>query len=393
MEIKLVPREDCEHALKLATYCFPWFSEIGEQARELIDGFVSKDIILGHYDEYGFLNAMIAILPFNIYIYGSPLGMGGIGIVSSMPEGRHGGNIAELLKNSLQIMRSRKQFVSMLGPFSYEFYRKYGWELSFDRLNYNIPIDHFSKFNKKLGFMKPFKDNDLETLNAIYTEYARKHNCCIIRDKTLWTDFILNDFYIKSCPKHTYLWADTDNNYKSYIVYSIKENTMNIHEMVYLDQQAKEGLLWFIFAHQSQVDNIYWSTSSDERIYLDLANPRVGMELSPGMMFRVVDVKNALLSRDYDKDIEAKFSISISDPDAKWNNKKFLIELEEGKINVEECEAGEVSCTIQTFSQIFTGYVTPEEALSHKKLTGELKAIEEMDKIFYKSYTFNNNSF
>jgi len=391
--IKLVSRKDGERAFQLITYCFPWFNEVKEKARELIDDFVSKDVILGYYDERGILNAMIAILPFDIYIYGSPLGMGGIGIVSSMPEGRHGGKVAGLLKNSLQIMRDRKQFVSMLGPFSYEFYRKYGWELSFERLNYDIPIHHFSEFNKKSGSIRPFKDDDLEAVNAIYTEYARKHNCCIIRDKALWTDFMLDDSRTKKYPKYTYLWTDADNNPGGYIIYTIKEDKMNIHEMVYLDQRAKEGLFWFIFAHQSQVDNVYWSTSSDERLYLDLTNPRVGMGLTPGMMFRVVDVKNALLSRCYDKNTEAKFSISISDPDAEWNNKNFLIELEEGEIDVEECEAGEVSCTIQTFSQIFTGYVTPGEALLHNKLIGELKAIEEMNKIFYKSYTFNNNLF
>ena len=74
--IKLVSRKDGERAFQLITYCFPWFNEVKEKARELIDDFVSKDVILGYYDERGILNAMIAILPFDIYIYGSPLGNG-----------------------------------------------------------------------------------------------------------------------------------------------------------------------------------------------------------------------------------------------------------------------------------------------------------------------------
>mgnify|MGYP001164750628 FL=1 len=393
VRIKLVPPEDGERAIQLITYCFPEFNEARERVRELVDRYLVQDAILGCYNESGILDAMLFIVPFDIYIYGSPLGMGGIAVASSMPEGRHGGKMAELLRSSLQVMKDRKQFVSMLGPFSYEFYRKYGWELSFERLNYTIPVDHLSKFKKKVGSIRPFRDNDLEIMDAIYSEYARRHNCCAVRDKFLWTEFVLDDPYFRSYPRYTYLWTDNDNNPQGYIVYTIKRDRMTIHEMIYLNQEAKEGLLWFIFAHQSQVESVYWSTSSDERLYLDLANPRVRMELSPGMMFRVVDVKNALLSRNYDKDIEAKFSISISDPDAEWNNKGFTIEVRGGEIDIKECDTAEVFCSIQTFSQVFTGYVTPEEALSHNKLTGDIGAIKEMNKIFYKSYTFNNNSF
>lgn len=392
MGIRFVGREDYDRVLQLMVYCFPWLNGVREKVREFLDRYLSDDTILGYYNESGILDAMLFILPFNIYIYGSIFGMGGIATVSSMPEGRHGGRVAELLRGSLQIMRERRQFVSMLGPFSYEFYRKYGWELGFERLNYTIPVERFSEFGKKKGSVRPFREEDLETLDFIYTQYAKRHNGCAIRKRFLWTDFVLSDPYQRDMPRYTYLWLDSNNEAKGYIVYSIKEGKMNIHEMIYLDQDAKEGLFWFIFAHQSQIGEVYWSTSPDERLYLDIANPRVRMELTPGMMFRVVDVREALLNRDY-KDIEARFSISITDPNAEWNSRSFSIDIRDGQIDINECKTADISCSIQTFSQIFIGYITPEEALAHRKLIADPKAIKEMSKVFPRSYTFNNNPF
>ncbi|MGB9682407.1 MAG: GNAT family N-acetyltransferase [bacterium] len=393
MGIRLVKNEEYDRVLQLMTYCFPWLNEVKSKAKELLERYIPQDAILGYYDESNVLIAMLFIIPFDIYIYGASFGMGGIATVSSMPEGRHGGRVAELLRASLKIMKERRQLVSMLGPFSYEFYRKYGWELGFERINYTIPIEQFSSFNKKVGTVKPFREEDLSILDAIYMEYVEKHNCCAIRNELLWRDFVLQDPYRRDYPRYAYLWFNNENRARGYIVYSIKEGKMNIYEMIYLDQEAKEGLFWFIFAHQAQIREASWSTTPDERLHLDLPNPRIKIEVSPGMMFRVVDVKEALLNRTYRKDINIHFSISISDRDAEWNNRSFSVEIRNGNIEVNEVSRGELSCTIQTFSQIFTGYVTPEEAFIRKKLLGDAKVVEEIGRVFERSYTFNNNPF
>ena len=391
--IKFVHREEYDRVLQLMTYCFPWLNDFKDRARMFLEKYIPEDAILGYYDESDVLNAMLFIIPFDIYIYGDVFSMGGIATVSSMPEGRHGGRVAELLKTSLNVMRERRQLVSMLGPFSYEFYRKYGWELGFERINYTIPVEHLDKFSKKIGTVKPFKDEDIDILDKIYTEYARVHNCCAVRNRLLWMDFVLQDPYGRNQPRYTYIWFNDKKEPRGYIVYSIRDNRMNIQEMIYLNQEAKEGLLWFLFVHQSQIKEVYWSTAPDERLHLDLPNPRIKMEISPGMMFRVVDVKEALLHRGYCADIDAHFSISIMDPVADWNNRSFLVDIEDSEINVSECDSAELSCSIQTFGQIFTGYVTPEEAFLHRKLTGDIKAVEQMARVFKMSYTFNNNPF
>ena len=118
------------------------------------------------------------------------------------------------------------------------------------------------------------------------------------------------------------------------------------------------------------------------------------MKLTPDMMFRVVDVKRALIQRRYPTDIDITFDIEISNPTVQWNQGVWHVNLSKGKVDVKRtiCNAA-VRCDIQTFSQIFLGYITPIEAESFNRLNGNKRIIETMNCIFKPSTTFNNNRF
>jgi predicted acetyltransferase len=68
----------------------------------------------------------LTIHPMEIWLAGKIMPMGGIAGVASWPEYRRKGHIKALMKQSLEVMREQGQYVSMLHPFSFSFYRKYG---------------------------------------------------------------------------------------------------------------------------------------------------------------------------------------------------------------------------------------------------------------------------
>src|SRR5690606_11674243 len=74
------------------------------------------------------LCAQATLLDLQTYIAGQAFHMGGIAGVSTWPEHRRNGYVASLLKELLLIMKQKGQSISMLYPFSFAFYRKYGWE-------------------------------------------------------------------------------------------------------------------------------------------------------------------------------------------------------------------------------------------------------------------------
>ena len=60
-------------------------------------------------------------------------------------EYRGQGVIRLLLKEAGRILEERSNYISILLPFQYEFYRKYGWEVCYDLLIYNNiepPVRH-----------------------------------------------------------------------------------------------------------------------------------------------------------------------------------------------------------------------------------------------------------
>jgi len=393
MSIRFVNTDEYDRVQYIVTYCFPWLHEAPEESISNKAKRIVPENILGYYDESNTLMALAEDIPFKIMIDGTPMDMGGIAMVASLPEGRHDGHVANILKRWLEIMKDRGQTVSMLGPFSYEFYRKYGWELGFDRMNYTIPVEHLKTFNHKVGKIRPVTEEDVDELNDLYTIYASKHNGCAVRDKLLWTDSVLDDPFADRYGRYAYLWSRDDGTPGGYIIYTVKNNKMNIHEMIYNDVQAEEGLLWFIYSHQSQIDQVIWSTATDERLHLILPNPRIEMKLTSGMMFRVVDVGDALRKRRYPAGIDLSFDIEISDPIALWNQGAWNVNVSNGHVRIKKIDSASIKCDIQTFSQIFLGYLTAGEAEKLGKLKGEKSMIDAMGKSFLHSFTFNNNGF
>lgn len=393
MPIKLASEGDFDRILYMATYCFPWLHQSYDKMAIYAKKYVKPEYVLGYYGDDDVLTAAIQMLPYSIVIGGAPLDMGGIAMVSSMPEGRHGGRIASLLRKSLEIMKERGQSVSMLGPFSFEFYRKYGWEHGFDRLDYEVPIEHIKPFSKRNGTIKPASGHDIDALNEIYLTYAIRHNGCTVRDRTIWTDFVMDDPFSDEYKRYTYIWYYDDGRPGGYIIYIIRDGKMSIHEMIYEDIEALQGLLWFIYAHEAQISAFTWSTATDDLLRALLPNPRINAKIVSGMMFRVVDVEKALQGRGYSDGVIEDFTIRIDDPNAPWNEGPWLIHVEDGHAEVSRSEAASLSCNIQTFSQMFLGYLSPFTLAALGRIIGDEQALASANAVFTPSPTFNNNGF
>src|SRR5438132_11992154 len=82
---------------------------------------------IGAY-EGGRLRACLSIIDFRMFfgVYLRPCG--GIAGVQSEPASRGRGYAGALLRRGLEIMREDGQYLSSLWPFSFDYYRRYGWE-------------------------------------------------------------------------------------------------------------------------------------------------------------------------------------------------------------------------------------------------------------------------
>src|SRR5699024_3959045 len=106
-----------------------------EASRQIIWGMMNEDEIA----------AKLHLIPLSVYINGKELDMGGVSSVATWPEYRRNGMVKQLLHHSLTYMKRHGQTISYLFPFSFAYYRKYGWELTFSQKEYKIPMERFSK--------------------------------------------------------------------------------------------------------------------------------------------------------------------------------------------------------------------------------------------------------
>ena len=84
------------------------------------------------------LASQIVIYPMEVNVEGEIVKMGGITGVTTYPEYAGRGLIHKLMAKCLEHMRTERQFISFLCPYSFPFYRKMGWEIVSDKLTFSI---------------------------------------------------------------------------------------------------------------------------------------------------------------------------------------------------------------------------------------------------------------
>jgi len=334
------------------------------------------------------------------FIRGERLPMGLVIGVASRPEVRRQGNVGEMLTELLYELRERGVFLSALWPFSYEFYRQYGWELADSRRYYEIEPGNLEQVNapKGAGRYREVSLEDLELIGPIYERFARDFNLSLDRDEGWWDHHVFDHWGDKA---FGYLWEEGGTE-RGYLLYTVKKlpqgewkKELNVRELAYLDPGAYRHLLRFLYHHDSQVTKVTFRAPRGEEVGLFdvLDNPRQAeMELEPGVMFRVVDLERAVEELQFPPDLEGQLTLSIRDETLPWNDGKFLLEVRNGRARLEEREGGgkaDLEVPITALAQIYAGYLSPVGCFKAGKLSvnseGKLELFEEFfprEKVF-----------
>ncbi|MQS98265.1 GNAT family N-acetyltransferase [Companilactobacillus halodurans] len=105
-----------------------------------------RDVLKERYDHskvYGIMNESnlgsgLLSIPFNINFHGVDFKMNGIGDVMSAPEFGGRGGASSLMKAALSDMYQDNVTLSYLAPFSFGYYRQFGYEQVFDHTKITI---------------------------------------------------------------------------------------------------------------------------------------------------------------------------------------------------------------------------------------------------------------
>lgn len=259
------------------------------------------------FDDAGSMVASIHTMRHRMAFGGQSVPFGEVHMVGSLPEGRGGGNVRALMAEVLQDFKARGDVFAMLIPFSFAFYRKFGFELAARTLEQRVPIEQLVSMSCDFAVTRVSSEQDVAVIRGLYDAFASTRNLAELRGDAAWAyqgngEWGERDFFHPDCLRYTYvLWdnAGTPHAYVTFIFVTEEKDPfvgeLKVSDMVYDSPEAFRGILGFLYRMRAKVSHVRFDLMDD----LDLATilpecEDVERTLGGHVMARLLDVGRAL---------------------------------------------------------------------------------------------------
>lgn len=371
-QVKKIDSSKFQEMLTLTRYAFHKDPTGGEKAVKFLFKHSEK---YGFFQEDGALTSDVICSPFTVNFHGAEYLADGIGYVASYPETRGNGSINHIMQEILDDEYEKGTVLSYLAPFSYEFYRRYGYEQVFNQAKIAWKAVDFPQGKRTNGGIKRYPyEQALPLLKEVYEKYPPFQRGSLKRSDWWWEYW----FKIKIQDYYFTVFEDEEGVPQGYVIYQFEGMNFAIHEWVSLTGEALQATTRFISSHAGAFDTVtYLSPESDVSslsILHQMKEPRFSLEIIPSMQVRIVSIEKFLKVYPFESKKPLAFTLDIQDATASWNEGLWEVELGDKTIvrKVEQTNSQTISGTIQSLTQWFFGYrklvdLTFEDKLSLSK--------------------------
>ena len=362
MEIRILTDDDRVDAFYLSSQAFMH----GNRDMSWINN-PNRDttVAYGIWDEAG-LQAKVVVVSYRVHLGAEVVvPMGGIAGVACLPASRGRGYAGAGLRHALAQMREAGQVISTLFPFSWDYYRRFGWEWVGTNRCYAVPTRIF-KPHSETEHARAATPEDRPRILAAYTEFASRYRGLLARDDRQWNR-ILDD----TEQRHTYTYVyEQQGRIEGYLTYRGGEKKeTELREFIALTPRAQAALLGLLRRHEMQVEKFTWSAPPDDGLWSQFYHWDIETKLEPCTQGRVVDVAGALQAWKPSTSAHGHFTLGMQDENAPWNTGTWQVEFEGGQVSVEPTQQEpQVSLDIQALSQAYFGTPTVDELRRNDRL-------------------------
>lgn len=377
----LLNSNDFEKYYELFLYSFN-MSQDDDREYFLKQEFAKSDVY--GIKEHDQLMASVTAVPFKVNFFGVTYSMSGIANVMSAPEYVPNTGISTLMAQAFEDMHDNKVTLSYLGPFSYDYYRRFGYEQVFESLKITIPFEKFARHDvPKTGYLKRF--NYSKAPELIGDLFAKYNNLGTVIREDWWWKLIPH-----WSPKHLLAVSYNENDQvDGYLRYSFVDNNFVIHEMLYQNSNAFLHLMHFINKHRSIYQQVVVNMSDPTfKVNALVSNPSdAKVTVQPSMMARIVDLKHFIVEYPFPDESIEPVNIRVKDS-LEWNDHVWNLSLKSGIVTFElaDDEQPDLTMSIQTLTQALFGY----QSLEDLALTGDIKGDPEIAKSLDKCWVRKN---
>lgn len=341
--------------------------------------------------EAGRLEAALQLNPYNLAIGDIVTQVSYVVGVSVQPESRGRGLMKRLIRGTLKAQFERGEAFSLLMPIDTRIYTQYGYQNCFERHEFHVSLDRLEpkRSNYRIRrFDLEYPENqerDLHVLNELYFDAMHDKFSYICRNKTYWK----NKLSELAVDGGELFIVQGEFEAKGYVMLAKGEqNTLNVLELVALDQEAFHSLIGLIKSHRTQASKAVIVAPQYEALssYIEHDN-QVQHIVRPFMMGRVINAEQILdhilyKSKFLDADPEC-FCITVTDPDISENNLTLTYEPEHGAEFAhgrlqQERYAQHLKLSVSELAQLYLKSVS----LRHLRLLGRV-SVRESDVDFF----------
>lgn len=339
---------------------------------------LEKATVFGWFDDKK-LASQIAIYPMKVNIHGEIFDMGGVTGVATYPEYANLGLMHALMKKALEEMREEGQTVSFLYPYSIPYYRKKGWEIISDKMQFTIKDTQLPKFVDVPGMVDRV-DIESKDIKEIHDEFAHMRHGVLIRRSLEWEEYFR--WEVEDLTAAVYYNAA--HKPIGYLYYWIENEIFHIKEIVYLNQEARHGLWNYISAHFSMINEVKGDNYTNEPMAFLLEDSEITEKIEPYFMARIVDLEKFLEKYPFvNTSVGNRLTFNVTDPMLEWNNGIFSVTWdEEGNNIVSKEEISEpISLSIQTLVTMLMGYRRPRYLKRVERIDAMNSSIKLLEKV------------
>ena len=316
----------------------------------------------------GRLVSSMLCTPGPIYVGDSTVSHSAVGAVGTLPEYRNRGCAGLMMAESVRLLRSERICASSLWPFSYKYYRKFGWEMASETRSYKADATVFAELGSPDN-TRPAAVDDLDQMMQVYDEFAHNYNCTTQRNSEWWLDIINGSDWLRpGSPAGACLVHCREGSIDAYAMYHAptpqegEQRKVEVKELVFDEPRDRRDLLSGLAAMFPEAAITFTAPIDDTFIY-ELENPwSAKITIGPSFMFRVIDPPNAMLALRGEAHVDGRLSLSITDPIFE-RGFEFGLAIADGRASL--CGFDPDSALVmdvQTLARLYTGCLTPLQA-------------------------------
>lgn len=370
--VRTAREDDLERLVTIHSDAFP--DARGREARRrnfvdnprgtLDDLFVAEadGALLGH----AFLFSMAS------WMGGREVAMSGMASVAVAPEARGQGVATALVRRLVAETRHRGQVACLLYPFRHAFYRRLGWGLVSEVRRLRLAPSSFPAYPDDAR-PRAARPEDLAALRRCYQRVASRGNGLLARSDRLWRTFLGTE------GRHLFVVGAHGHEVSGYVMIACTAPNggpaeLDVVELVADDDHARRTLYGFLRAQRDQIATVRYLVAARDPLLAVLDEPRtpqgetvrtlvaVAGEWGAAHMARVVDVGGAVSARGYAAD--GQITLRVTEPLVPQGRVAGTLLVRSGTGSFGPERGGPIlACDIGTFTQIWSGYLRPTDAV------------------------------